>query len=225
MTGIRKAYPSVVANDGIDLTVLPGEIHAVLGENGAGKSTLMKIIYGVVKPDEGEIRWEGRPVEIANPQAARALGIAHGVPAFLALRHADRRGERRLGLDKTRSLAEVTAGIRAKAVEYGLAVDPQRPRARAFGRRAAAGRDRARAPHRAAPADPRRADVGAHAAGGREAVRDPASPRRARLQHPLHQPQAGRDPRALPYVHRAPRRARDRRLPIRGRRLPRGCRA
>ncbi len=75
LRGIRKAYPSVVANDGIDLAVVPGEIHAVLGENGAGKSTLMKIIYGVVKPDAGEIRWEGRPVEIANPHAARSLGI------------------------------------------------------------------------------------------------------------------------------------------------------
>src|SRR5512145_3087749 len=75
LRGITKFYPSVVANDGIALDVLPGEIHAVLGENGAGKSTLMKIIYGVVKPDAGEMRWEGKPVTVNNPAHARELGI------------------------------------------------------------------------------------------------------------------------------------------------------
>ncbi len=75
LRGIRKVYPTVVANDGIDLQVAPGEIHAVLGENGAGKSTLMKVIYGVVEPDAGEILWEGTPVAVANPAHARQLGI------------------------------------------------------------------------------------------------------------------------------------------------------
>src|SRR5664279_1620740 len=75
LDGITKIYPSVVANERIDLAVLPGEIHAVLGENGAGKSTLMKIIYGVVKPDAGTIHWNGELVRITNPARARKLGI------------------------------------------------------------------------------------------------------------------------------------------------------
>jgi simple sugar transport system ATP-binding protein len=75
LAGISKVYPSVVANDAVDLTVMPGEIHAVLGENGAGKSTLMKMIYGVTRPDAGQIIWEGRQVQIHSPSAARKLGI------------------------------------------------------------------------------------------------------------------------------------------------------
>jgi len=126
LAGIRKAYPSVVANDGIDLTVAPGEIHAVLGENGAGKSTLMKIIYGVVAPDEGEIRWEGRPVTVRNPHEARALGIAMVFQHFSLFDTLTAAENVWLGLDKTGTLAEVTAAINAKAGEYGLAVHPER---------------------------------------------------------------------------------------------------
>ncbi len=76
LTNISKTYPAVKANDRVNLRVKPGEIHAVLGENGAGKSTMMKMIYGAVRPDEGEIRWNGEPVVVRNPQEARALGIS-----------------------------------------------------------------------------------------------------------------------------------------------------
>ncbi len=75
LDGITKAFPGVVANDRVSLAVGRGEIHALLGENGAGKSTLVKIIYGVLAPDAGEIRWEGQPVAVTSPAAARALGI------------------------------------------------------------------------------------------------------------------------------------------------------
>lgn len=75
LRGVTKAYPSVIANDCVDLDVHAGEIHAVLGENGAGKSTLMKIIYGSIQPDAGEIWWQGQQLRIKNPAHARALGI------------------------------------------------------------------------------------------------------------------------------------------------------
>ena len=75
LDGITKSYGSTLANDAVSLTVRRGHIHAVLGENGAGKSTLMKIIYGVIQPDFGVIRWRGTPVTVKNPAHAQALGI------------------------------------------------------------------------------------------------------------------------------------------------------
>ena len=127
LRGIRKAYPAVVANDAVDLTVMPGEIHAVLGENGAGKSTLMKIIYGVVKPDAGEIRWNGTLVNVRSPPAARAMGIAMVFQHFSLFDTLTVAENVWLGLDKSLSLAEVSARISKKAAEYGQEIDPLRP--------------------------------------------------------------------------------------------------
>ena len=75
MRGITTRYPGVVANDHIDLVVRPGEIHALLGENGAGKTTLMNILYGLARPDEGEILLDGQPARIAGPSDAIDRGI------------------------------------------------------------------------------------------------------------------------------------------------------
>lgn len=75
LRGITKIYPSVVANDGIDLDIKAGEIHAILGENGAGKSTLMKLIYGISQPDQGHMLWQGQAVDIKSPAQARTMGI------------------------------------------------------------------------------------------------------------------------------------------------------
>jgi ribose transport system ATP-binding protein len=76
VSDVSKTYPGVRALERVDLEVLPGEIHAVIGENGAGKSTLMKIIFGVTQPDSGTIELQGKPVTIASPVEAQHLGIA-----------------------------------------------------------------------------------------------------------------------------------------------------
>ncbi len=75
LIGITKAFPGVVANDDISLTVLPGEVHCLLGENGAGKSTLMSVLSGMTQPDAGRIRVAGRDVHIDSPRAALGLGV------------------------------------------------------------------------------------------------------------------------------------------------------
>ena len=125
LSGITKIYPSVVANDGIDLEVLPGEIHAVLGENGAGKSTLMKIIYGVVRPDAGTIRWNEDEVTIGNPARARRLGIGMVFQHFSLFETLTVAENIVLALD-TDGGGDLPARIRDVSAHYGLPLDPDR---------------------------------------------------------------------------------------------------
>lgn len=127
MRSITKRFPGVLANDRVDLSVLPGQVHTLLGENGAGKSTLMKILYGLYRPDEGEILLDGEPVEIASPTDAirRGIGMIHQhfmlVPTLTVAENVA------LGLGGRRGLADMRP-VRARLLEvserYGLQVDP-----------------------------------------------------------------------------------------------------
>jgi simple sugar transport system ATP-binding protein len=127
LSGISKQYPAVKANDRVHLRVKPGEIHAVLGENGAGKSTLMKIIYGAVQPDEGEMRWNGTPVTVRSPAEARRLGISMVYQHFSLFDTLTVAENVWLGLGRETGLAEVSNRIALVTRLYGLELDPGRP--------------------------------------------------------------------------------------------------
>lgn len=126
LRNITKVYPSVMANDNVDLIVRPGEIHAVLGENGAGKSTLMKIIYGVTQPDAGEMLWENREVHIASPAAARRMGIGMVFQHFSLFETLTVAENISLALDTAMPAAELAQRIVAVSAQYGLPVEPDR---------------------------------------------------------------------------------------------------
>ncbi len=126
LRGMTKIYPSVIANDSIDLTVTPGEIHAVLGENGAGKSTLMKAIYGVVKPDRGEIFWEGKKIDILNPAHARKLGIGMVFQHFSLFETLTVVENIALAMDNKTDMEALSDQVVEVSEKYGLPLDPKR---------------------------------------------------------------------------------------------------
>ncbi|MFA9441258.1 ABC transporter ATP-binding protein [Uliginosibacterium sp. sgz301328] len=123
---ITKRYPSVVANDDVGLKVMPGEIHAVLGENGAGKSTLMKVIYGATQADAGEITWNGRQVSIANPAEARRLGIGMVFQHFSLFETLTVVENIALALEGKFDLAALALRVKDVSERYGLPLDPNR---------------------------------------------------------------------------------------------------
>ena len=126
LNGITKIYPSVIANEDVDLKVRRGEIHAVLGENGAGKSTLMKMIYGVARPDAGSMKWEGEIVHVENPAHARNLGIGMVFQHFSLFETLTVAENVALALPGNPDLRELSEQITEVSNKYGLPVDPQR---------------------------------------------------------------------------------------------------
>lgn len=126
LTNISKSFPGVLANDRVSIAVRPGEIHALLGENGAGKSTLVKMIYGTLRPDEGTMSWDGKPTFIANPKAARDLGIAMVFQHFSLFEAMSVLENIELGLDAGVSRAQLETQVRDVLKSYGLSLDPHR---------------------------------------------------------------------------------------------------
>lgn len=126
MEGITKRFPGVLANDHVGFQVEAGTIHALLGENGAGKSTLVKIIYGVLKPDSGQILWDGKPVSIANPRAARALGIGMVFQHFSLFEGMTVLENIALGMDEVLDRTALEARIHEILARYHLTLDPHR---------------------------------------------------------------------------------------------------
>jgi simple sugar transport system ATP-binding protein len=130
--GIAKTYPGgVVANDGVNLSVTPGGVHAVVGENGAGKSTLMKILFGIEQPDRGELRLDGEPVRFANPRQAIDAGIGMVfqhfslVPSFSVYENVVLGSEPRTGIHFDRKKA--IESVRTLSERFRLRVDPLPP--------------------------------------------------------------------------------------------------
>ncbi|MEP3113423.1 ABC transporter ATP-binding protein [Nisaea sp.] len=126
LKGITKAFPGVLANDDVSFSVAPGEIHALLGENGAGKSTLVKMIYGIMQPDAGEIRFDGEMVHVASPKAARAMGVGMVFQHFSLFEPMTVLENIALGLDEAISYADLEARIRQVLKTYNLSLDPHR---------------------------------------------------------------------------------------------------
>jgi len=129
MRGITKEFPGIVANDNVSFDLVRGEVHALLGENGAGKSTLMNILYGLYKPDAGEIRVRGKATTFASAKDAIVAGIGMVHQHFMLIPVMTVAENIVLGTEPVRDgvlLDEAGAEERVRALsqQFGLAVDP-----------------------------------------------------------------------------------------------------
>lgn len=124
--GLTKAYPGVLANDDISFEIGTGQMHALLGENGAGKSTLVKMIYGLVKPDKGQMTLRGEPFAPAQPSEARRNGVAMVFQHFSLFDALDVAENVALGMENPPALRDLAKRIRDVSEEYGLPLDPNR---------------------------------------------------------------------------------------------------
>ncbi|MBO6508935.1 MAG: ABC transporter ATP-binding protein [Roseibium sp.] len=122
--GLTKRFGDILANDKVDLVINKGEIHALLGENGAGKSTLVKMFYGSLEPDGGEIIWEGKPVDINNPAAARELGIGMVFQHFSLFEALTVVENIALALPNPGNMSDLAQRIQQISREYGLPLNP-----------------------------------------------------------------------------------------------------
>lgn len=124
--GLTKAYPGVVANSDVSFRVEEGEVHALLGENGAGKSTLVKMIYGLVRPDSGQMTFRGSEYTPPEPRAARAAGVAMVFQHFSLFDALNVAENVALGMEDPPPMRALAERIRTVSQTYGLPLDPGR---------------------------------------------------------------------------------------------------
>lgn len=126
LNGLTKAYPGVVANNNVSFEIGEGEVHALLGENGAGKSTLVKMIYGLVKPDSGNMVMRGQEYAPVKPSAARQAGVAMVFQHFSLFDALNVAENIALGMENPPKMGDLASRIKEVSETYGLPLDPFR---------------------------------------------------------------------------------------------------